>query len=268
MKNKELYEFFVDVLDKIYPFRADISHILLKQTGNGIEAIATTKEGSLVVNIETNNVIESFEGIGCLGNVQYLHTILNSPAIANSDKGELKLTYDELNGKKVLSTITTTGAHKYNAVYQSSNPDLKRISRVPQLKLTDRDWNVAFSMSKKFEEKFEEMYKITRSMPKSSSEMEGVFTLVFDGRNTIEAMFGERSFESSIALTDEAESIWGDNNKVVAMFPIEKFRQIIKLSPMNDTTIVTMCDKALKTEVLGKVANYSYVLTAKKKRNV
>lgn len=267
MKNKELYSFFVDVLTKIYPFRNDIAHVLLKQKGNGIEALATTKDGSLVVNIKSIEALREFDGIGCLGNIQYLHTILNSPAIANSDEGELELTYDNLNEKKILSTITALGCNKYSAVYQLSNPELKRISRVPQLKLSDKDWDVAFPVSEKFDEKFDEMYRITKSMPKSSSEMEGVFTLVFDGCNTIEAMFGERSFESSISLTEEAEAIKSDK-KIITMLPIEKFRQIIKLSPMDNTTVVMMCDKAIMVEVVGKIASYSYVLTAKKKRDI
>lgn len=265
MKNKELYNFLTDVLVKLFPFRADISHILLKQTGNSVKAVAAMKDGSLIVNIESTKPIKEFDGVGCLGSIQYLHSILMSPAAKDSDEGELELTYDEINGKQVLSTITVKGAHRYSAMYQLSNPDIKRISRVPQLKLQGEDWNTGFAITEKLESKFEEMYRITRSMPKSTGEMEGVFTLVFDGVNTIEGIFGERSYESSIVLTDEAEPI--KTGRLIAMFPIEKFRQIVKLSPM-DTTIIMLCDKAMMVDVVSELATYSYVLTAKKKRDI
>lgn len=259
--SKPFRDLVSDILEKTQPFKDEVSHLIMKKDDLG-DVVARVKSPVLSLNVTSAIAVPEFNSVVVFGSLSYLRALLKSKYLSAKDaKFDIKFTIKTAsNGKTEAVRNMTIKSGRMESFYQATDPFINNIATVKKSKVTD--WTTMFPIDKKDMTEFDEVAKIHAMAEKIGGERDDIFSLGYDGSGSIIASFGEKGHQSSVILTEEAESVDGPR-KISGLYSIRHFQGLMKM--MEDSpAVVSLAQNAIRFEIEGKVAKYSAVLTAKK----
>ncbi len=262
----ELKDLLIDVLSVVEPFRDEITHILMKRTeGGDIVAVAKSKDSNISITVMSSNDVPEFSGVACFGSLPYLGAVVKSKYLTG-DNYSVEPAFDTASDGKTraLRSITFKGGkNKLEAFYQATDPFVNRLNKIKPP--TIKEWPITFDIDSQFIKDFTEIQKVHRAAPKIGGDRDDIFTLAYNNGEII-AVFGERGHQSSMVLTEKAESSGQD--KMGALLPVSHFQAILKLvAPAKGLGVAKFAEKALRVDITTDLATYSLMILSKKPSN-
>lgn len=257
----QLKLFFTDLLTSTYPFRDSITHILMKSDDSDRIAVAAkSRDGSISIRGKTQKPIKEFQHVACLGSLPYLHSVFSSPYVKKADDLNIKLNYETASDGKseALRSMEIKGKRGLHVFYQAVDPFVNQLNRIKIP--TTADWPVLFGIDKSTIDAFTEMRKISMQVPKTGSDRDDIFQLIYSEGEII-AVFGEKGHQADITLTEAEPS--EEIDKLSALFSITQFRSILDLVGSKGA-VAYFSSKALRIDTETDVLSYEFVTSAKR----
>ena len=260
----EFKNLLTDILMVVEPFRDEIPFVLMKRTQEqDIALAAKSKSGSIRITARSHMDVPDFEGVACLGSLQYLSAVLNSPQF-KGDKKEFEITqhYETATDGKThaLRYITFKGGRKMEVFYEATDPFVNRMNKIKPPKIDK--WPITFNINEAFIKDFNDITKVHRASPRLGGDRDDVFTMLYS-KGQISAVFGEKSHQSTMILTDDVtadEGIDTHND----LYLVNHFQTILKLVGKNKG-VGKLAPFALRVDTSTEYATYSILITAKKR---
>lgn len=259
--SKAFRDFVYDILEKTAPFKDEVTHVVMKKDDLG-DVVARVMSSILSLSATAKVEMPDFHDVACFGSLPYLRSLLKSKYITGKEaKYEVTFHYqDHKNGKPPSIRNISIKAGRMTSFYQATNPYLNNlVSGIRKPKVND--WVIGFPLGREAIDEFKEASRIHAMAPKIGGERDDIFSLGFDGKSII-ASFGEKGHQTSVVLTDDAESVEPDR-KMSALFSIKQFSGLLEMIG-KETAVMSLASNALRIEVENGVAAYTAVLTAKK----
>ncbi len=258
----EFKNLLTDVLSVVEPFRDEIPFILMKRTQEqDIALAAKSKNGNIRITARSHKDVPDFEGVACLGSLQYLSAVLNSPQMSGKNNFSIKQHYETATDGKThaLRYMTFKGGRKMEVFYEATDPFVNKMNKIKPPKIDS--WPITFKINAAFIKDFNDITKVHRASPKLGGDRDDVFTLLYSN-GKMSAVFGEKSHQSTMILTEDTTTTGVDTHN--DLFPVTHFQAILKLIGKN-TGVGKLAPRALRIDTSTEYATYSLMITAKKK---
>lgn len=258
----EFRDLLTDLLEAVDPFRDTITHILMRRSDNGVEAVAKSRENAISIQAAAKKSVADFEHIACLGKLQFLKTILNSDYIKGKSEFTIDLKYDIATDNKTtaLRTVEFKGGGM-KAFYTPTDPFVNQLGGIKVPTITK--WPVLFGIDANVIKHFEQLHKIHQSAPRAGGDRDDIFQLAFSNGEIL-ALFGEKGHQSQVILSTNAGTT-EEIDKLSALFSITHFRSILKFMGKSGG-VAHFADKCLKIEMETNNAEYAFSIYAKREK--
>lgn len=246
-----------DVLDKATQFSKSITHLHVKPNEDGtITVVAPSTDRSIEIRAISKKEVPGMEGVACLHNLLYLKQILSS-ALLKKDM-EIEPVFKTASNERTVSlySLAFTGS-KFSTFYQAVDPFLGNIVLPKKAKI--EDWPVKFTVDKDSAKDFKEARSIQAAAPKGNSSRDEVFELVY-GDGDVMAFFGTDKNQSVLILSSDVDC---GSKKQSGLFIIDHFAHLLDTG--KEEVHMEFAPKALRAQFETPSANYSVILTAKKR---
>lgn len=263
-------QYLLDVLGTIKPFRKNISHLMVKTQDDGqAVAMATAIDGSMVIDLRSTVPISDFEGSGCFGALDYLHSLLTSP---HSEKRnfnmELSTAMVNTRGseREMIKSIKFSCGKRFNAFYQATNiaAVTGRNARGAGIgaRLTNIECAYSFPVDEDMVDEFSNTCRIYGAMPKLKTSSDKIFSMSVNP-DVASVQFGAGANQLDVNLSDEITCNTDVTDNIEINLPIQETKSV--LGQLGNDSKCDASPEYIKITTEYETMEVSFILSAMKK---